>query len=201
MTKKILTLSIISLLLSACGQKSTPIPTPTPAPRIFELNQNDRPVISLIPRTDGHELELSLKNIPSSIQRIEYELLYTAVDNGMEIEKGVGDTIKDIGNSISRKLLLGTSSCTNGCKYKYDTGVTGGTLSLTLINQSGQAAMFETPFVIRTGAQIKKESNQITLDTENYSHSVSNPKNNSFYILIKNFGGQESYSLFESGSF
>ena len=45
------------------------------------------------------------------------------------MEKGVGDTVKLTSNSFEKDLLLGTESCTNGCKYKFDEGVVGGVLS------------------------------------------------------------------------
>ncbi len=192
-----------SFFLFGCNSNSTPTPTPTPSPKIIELSQNEKPIVSLIPRTDGHEIKLKIENIPPTINQIEYELLYTAVDNNMEIEKGAGDTIKLTSQSVERNLLLGTSSCTNGCKYKYDNGVTGGTLSLTLITNNNQIITFETPFTLKTGKDIKKANNTITLPVENYSQTVSNPKPASFYLLLKNFGSPDGapYKLFESGSF
>lgn len=200
MTKLIMVLAL-SLFLSGCTPKPTPTPTPTPAPKTWELLPADKPLISLIPRTDGHELKLKIEKIPTNIKEIEYELLYTAVDNNLEIEKGAGDTLKSPQSSIERNILLGTSSCTNGCKYKYDTGVTGGTLSLTLVNQNGQFATFQTPFTLKTGKEIKKQNSSIGLPTENYSQKVTNPKPATFYLLLKNFGGEGDYSLFDSGSF
>ena len=67
-------------------------------------------------------------------------------DGNMEIEKGLGDTIKDVGTTIERKLLLGTESCTNGCKYKYDEGVSGGTISLKFsLRNKPQVATIDIP--------------------------------------------------------
>lgn len=194
---------LTTLVLAGCGSKNTPAPTPTPAPKIVELQQQEKPIIDLVPRADGHELKLQISNIPSFISQIEYELLYTAVDNGMEIEKGAGDTIKVNSSKVERNILLGTASCTNGCKYKYDAGITGGTLSLTLITTNGQISTFETQFTLKSGKDIKQNGNVISLSTENYSQPISNSKTNAYYLLIKNFGSTDNsaYSLFTSDNF
>ncbi len=152
MKEKILYIGLIiftGFIFSACGKvKSIPTPTPIPTPRLTEFNQNEKPKISLIPRSDGHELKLKVENIPSFINQIEYELLYTAVDSGLEIEKGVGDTIKIDSISVTRDLLLGTASCTNGCKYKYDNGVKNGTLSITFTTTNNQVITYSSPFTL-----------------------------------------------------
>lgn len=193
MKKQIAFLLLFStLFLSGCGKK-TPAPTPTPTPKLIELTDAEKPYISLIPRSDGHEITIKITKIPESIESMEYELIYTAVDNGLEIEKGAGDTVKSVSGSIERKVLLGTESCTNGCKYKYDTGVNGGKLNLTLITKNGQMSTMESPFSLRTAAEIKKLG-AIDLPSENYSGKITT-KTGEFYIMVKN---ALVYSVFSS---
>jgi hypothetical protein len=149
--KKFLSLILSSsLFLSACTQSKIPVsPTPTPIPREYALTDTDKPQVNLTPRSDGHELTLKISGIKPIFNKIEYELIYTASDAGLEIEKGVSGTaeLKDIiSGSFERKILLGTESCTNGCKYKYDAGVNGGTLNLTLNTQDDQVAAMVMPF-------------------------------------------------------
>jgi hypothetical protein len=197
---------ISSFTLSACGPKKTTTSiSPIPVAKIIEMQAKDRPYISLIPRADGHELKLKINNIPSGITQIEYELLYSAKDGNLEIEKGVGDTIKIDNRNLERDLLLGTASCTNGCKYKYDEGIESGTLSLTFINSNGDSTAFETPFVIKNASDIKKEG-QFILPIENITIKTS-PAGKDFYILMKNFGLPPGvtevnaiYSVFSSGT-
>ncbi|OIP87381.1 hypothetical protein CO009_02530 [Candidatus Shapirobacteria bacterium CG_4_8_14_3_um_filter_35_11] len=150
-------LSVICLLssvfvLSSCGAKKTiSTATPTPIPRELVITDDQKPTIKLTPRQDGHELTLTISQINSLFIKIEYELIYTAVDGGLEIEKGVSGNIesKDILNGTAeRKILLGTESCTNGCKYKYDSGINGGSLNLTLITEDNQVASLEMPFTL-----------------------------------------------------
>ena len=186
-----------AFFLSACGKMTkTNNVTPTPAPKELELSEKEKPIISLIPRQDGHELKLIIDNIPQSISDIEYELIYSAIDEGLEMEKGVGDTIKVTSPKIERDLLLGTSSCTNGCKYKYDQGVVGGTLSLTFLTVNNQSLRYETPFVLKTSADIKKDGG-LSLNLENFQIKATSTSKSDYFILIKNLPSY--YSVFSNG--
>lgn len=190
-------LLIPTVLLSSCGPKKVETnnePTPTVA-KLIELTPEEQPYIKLIPRADGHELKLVVQKINSNVSEIEYELIYTAQDNGMEIEKGVSGNIAVTNGSVQRDLLLGTSSCTNGCKYKYDTGVSSGSLSLTLITSSGQVSTYETPFSLKSAADLKKDKS-IGLPSENFSTTIT-PKTGEYYVIIKN---ALAYSVFSSNS-
>jgi len=198
MNKTILTILFSAIVLSACGKAAVVKVTPTPTPKLVEMALDKRPTVSLVPRDDGHMLYLKISKIPSDISSIEYEVLYTAKDNSAEIEKGLGDTIKEVTSNIERNLLLGTESCTNGCKYKYDEGVTGGTIMISFINSNGQVSTFESPFILKSGAQLKSEG-ELKLTTENFSvkpKSTVSPKD--FYILQKNYKG--GYSVYSNGT-
>lgn len=189
-----------TLLLSACTKKSSTSQNITPTSSVskeIQLSDNEKPTVSLIPRADGHELKLKLKNIPNKFTNIDYELIYTASDQGLEIEKGVSGTIKDSGSTIERDLLLGTSSCTNGCKYKYDEGVNGGVLTVTLTTNDRQYVTFETPFVIKSSAQINKDKS-LKLDQESFEIKGTVTSKTDFFVSIKNF--QPIYSVFSSGN-
>ena len=187
----ILPLFFSVFFLSGCRKKKTVIITPTPTPRMIELAPEDRPVVSLSPRADGHELYLKLSSVSPKINKIEYELTYTAVDGAMEIEKGASGIIdsNDLQNAtITRKILLGTESCTNGCKYKYDTGVSHGNLTL-LISSQGQLSTFETPFILKSATDIKKTGGQITWEEIDFSQA---PKQASpFYIVHQDYQSGE----------
>jgi len=179
----------VSLLLSACGKTTSVKPTPTPAPKVFEMPLSDRPLITLTPRDDGHMLYLKISKIPSSIISMEYEVIYTAKDNSSEIEKGLGDTVKDVTSILERNLLLGTESCTNGCKYKYDEGVTGGTITLNFINKDGQSSTYESPFVIKSSAEFKKDG-KLTLAVDNFSVTPKTKiSGNDYFTLYRNYRG------------
>lgn len=202
--KKYLGLILIaSLILSACGsKKSVATPTPIPTPRMVEIDVANRPEISLTPRSDGHELTLKMNSLSGIFSKIEYELTYLAVDNGLEIEKGVSGIVtpEDISTGkVERKLLLGTESCTSGCKYKYDTGITGGNLIITLSTKNNQVSTFSTPFILRTTADIKK-SGKLTWTEENYTYTPKAKLSGSHYFIIIKDYKNGGYSVTSSGS-
>lgn len=188
-----------SFFLSACGKKKTETNNPQTTKTIQKelvLSESEKPIISLIPREDGHELKLKVENIPSAITQIEYELIYSSNEDGLTMEKGVGDTIKISSKSVEKDLLLGTSSCTNGCKYKYDEGVSQGTLSLIFYTDDNQSAAYESPFVLKTSADIKKDGG-FSLAGENFSVKATITTKSDYFIAIKNYPSY--FSVFSSG--
>jgi uncharacterized protein YcfL len=87
-----LIIAISSFSLFACGKKkeTTPVATDqTTVQRTFELTEELTPEVNLTPRADGKEIKLSITNIDPSFSKIEYELIYTATSDGMEVEKEV----------------------------------------------------------------------------------------------------------------
>lgn len=189
---------LLLVLLNRTKKTTTIIPTKTStSAKQIELTNDEKPYIILIPRADGHELKFKVTGIPSKFTTAEYELIYTAEDQGLEIEKGVSGTVKPLSANFEKDLLLGTSSCTNGCKYKYDEGITGGVLTLTLTTDNKEYVSFETPFVIRTSAEINKDKS-ISLTQENFTIKGTVTSKSDFFIAIKNF--KPVYSVFSSGS-
>lgn len=148
MLKKITSLVVLSFFLTACVGKTTPsTPTPTQPPKKPKATQiifEQKPQISLIPRNDGHELKLKIDNIPTSVIKLDYELIYKAKDGNLEIDKGLADNVNEIKPNIERDLLLGTKSCTSGCKYKYDTGVNSGSLKITFLTDKNEVSTYES---------------------------------------------------------
>lgn len=204
---KFLTLALVifssSFFLSACGKKTTTTTENTTANAKKEttelvLPESEKPIISLIPREDGHQLTLKITNIPSNINQIDYELIYSSTDNGLTMEKGVGDTIKEISSSIEKDLLLGTASCTNGCKYKYDEGVDSGTLSITFYTANNQSTIYESPFILITSADIKSNNGFKIKDADNFSVKATTTTKNDYFIAIKNYPSY--YSVFSNGT-
>jgi len=182
-----------TFVLSACGKTATVVaPVPTATPRSFELSDAEKPYISLIPRTDGHQITLKVTNIPASISKIEYEFIYTAVDGTNQIEKGASGNL-DPKTKTQDDILLGTASCTNGCKYKYDEGVTGGLINLILTNNDGQVAVTEQPWFLQSSSQVKK-TGKIVWSEENISEKIDY-KLSSFFTVIKN---PVAYSIFST---
>lgn len=202
MKTKIALLFGVILLLSSCGKTSpTPVAQSKPTSTdqtAFNFSPSEKPTLSLIPRADGHLLTMKIDNIPSKLVSLEYELVYTASDNGNDIEKGLGDTVK-LNNepSLTRDLLLGTASCTSGCKYKYDNNVNSGTVTLTFMTADNQVNTFDAPFTLDSGADIKKTGGMFLKD--NSMGFKGKPISSAdYYVLVKNYLG--GFSVFSSGN-
>lgn len=191
-----------SFLLSACGKKPT-VNTPDSSKNItktakkIELSADEKPHISLTPTSDGHTLSLKISQVPPKFTSVDYELIYSAKDGNIEIEKGVSGTIKSSEYSSAKDLLLGTASCTNGCKYKYDEGVTGGTLTLTLNTDNKEYFNHETAFVLSSGTDINK-AKKISLIQDNLVINGTVTTKSEYFITVKNF--KSIYSVFSSGA-
>ncbi|HPT65957.1 MAG TPA: hypothetical protein PK257_01420 [Candidatus Woesebacteria bacterium] len=192
---------VLILIFVLTKTKKTTINIPTETKKTskeIQLSDDEKPVVSLIPRVDGHNLTLKITNIPDKFTTVDYELIYTAEDEGLEIEKGVSGTVKLTGSELEKDdLLLGTSSCTNGCKYKYDEGVNGGTLTLTLTTSDKQYVSYETPFTLKSATNLNK-SKKLTLDSEGLIINGTVNSKNDYFIVIKNFNSV--YSVFSSGN-
>lgn len=194
----IIVIGLISFFFLTRNKKTTDTPIKTvQKSKQVELTADEKPYLSLIPRPDGHELKFKVMNIPSRFSTAEYELIYTAEDEGLEIEKGVSGTIQLTDPNFEKDLLLGTSSCTNGCKYKYDEGITGGVLTLTLTTSNKEYFTFETPFLLKNSAQINQEKS-LNLSQENFEIKATVTSKNDFFTVIKNI--KSSYSVFSSGN-
>ena len=147
-------------------------PTSTLAPVAVE----ERPYVTLTPRTDGHELKLEIENL-KDVQTVEYELVYLAGD----LSRGVIGSVDPKGEtSISRDLLLGSCS-KNVCKY--DEGVTEGTLTLRFRGPGG-TQKYELAFYLQKGSEAREG---LTSGDGNFTFQGVLPSN-SFYLISGTLG-------------
>lgn len=117
---------------------------------VLETPLEERPFVSLTPRTDGKEFTLDISRIKEA-KTIEYELVYES----QGLSRGVIGSVELNGETeVSRKLLLGSCS-KDVCKY--DEGVEQGTLTLRF-RGSGGTRKFESDFHLQQGG---KELNSI----------------------------------------
>lgn len=158
--KKILPIIIVGIVvfflvvggfLITRSKKALPPSTIKPAEEtLLETPLEERPYVSLTPRSDGREFTLDISRIKNT-QTIEYELVYLS----QGLSRGVIGSLDLKGEtSISRKLLLGTCS-RDVCKY--DEGVTEGTLTLRFRGADG-VRKFVSDFHLQKG---DKELNSI----------------------------------------
>ena len=153
------------LVLSGCSlgknknsQDATPTVKPNPkAVKSIEKSVKERPFVSLTPTTDGHRLTIRIRNISPQVKSLEYELIYFADFEGNKIERGLDTGGRPVflegKTEFSKEILFGSESCTTGkCKYRYDEGVSEGTLTLKFNYEEG-VDKYMSSFRLQTGKQ------------------------------------------------
>jgi hypothetical protein len=108
---------------------------------IPELPESQWPAVSLTPTTDaaipnslGHLLKLKVEkiNVPGA-SSMDYLMVYNTSNGG---QQGVPGTVQLTGAGVERNLLLGSES---SGKYRFDDGVTQGTITVTFRNSGGKS--------------------------------------------------------------
>lgn len=101
---------------------------------VAELPVEQRPVVTLVPRADGHWMDLSVENINVlGASTIEYEFTYLTSDGRSQGTGGVQPFT--VGDDFTSEILIGTTS---SGKFYYDEGVESGDLTLKFRNESGK---------------------------------------------------------------
>lgn len=173
---------------------SSSVPTGAKPEAEVEIALEDRPYVTLTPRSDGREFTLEISRIKNA-QTIEYELVYES----QGLSRGVIGSVDLNGETaISRKLLLGTCS-RNVCKY--DEGVEEGTLTLRFRGPEG-TKKFTSEFHLQQGGQ-----ELTSLDSQFKLTGKFSPT--TFYITMPTIGLPEEiegnvfgqpYGVFTAGS-
>ena len=111
---------------------------------LIETALEERPYITLTPSSDGHWLTVDVSRIRDA-DSLEYELLYNTIGGATQ---GSISSFELKGKSTySKKILLGSESSGN---YKYDEGVTQGTLTIRLRGGEG-TRKFVSDFHLQKG--------------------------------------------------
>lgn len=105
------------------------------------LSEAQWPAISLTPTSNpdvsgsmGHWLDFNVEKINiTGAASMDYLLVYNTSDGG---QQGVPGSVKLTGNSVEKKLLLGSES---SGKYRYDAGVETGTMTITFRDSNGKS--------------------------------------------------------------
>lgn len=104
--------------------------------QIADVPFNQRPAVTLVPRADGHWLDLAINGIDKvqGASTMEYLFLYTTA-SGAEQGSSGGPYDLSSQDSVEEELLLGTTSSGN---FYYDEGVESGELTLRYRNDDGK---------------------------------------------------------------
>lgn len=156
------------------GVRPEAVPTPTPEGRLIETTLEERPYVTLTPSQDGHWLTLSIEGIKDE-KTLEYELIYNTASG---VTQGSTNTVELEGeSSYTKKILLGTESRGH---YRYDEGVTQGTLTLRFRSSEG-VRKFISEFHLQQGDA------KLTSIDDNFSFSGKFPPT-TFYLTMSTVG-------------
>lgn len=124
---------------------------------LIETTLEERPYITLTPSSDGHWLTIDVSRIKDA-DSLEYELLYNTESGATQ---GSINSVKLKGETTyTKKILLGSES---SGRFKYDEGVTQGTLTLRLRGGPG-TRKFVTEFHLQQGdKELTSIDNNFTL--------------------------------------
>lgn len=163
-----------------------------------ELPASQRPYASLTPTIDGHYMDLVISNINvPDAKKIEFELFYTTGEGNNQGTKG-SVTLK--GNDVVKnQILLGSES--NG-KFRYDTGVEIGTLTIKFRDASGKV-------IGRTATTWKLLSDTTDLASADgkFSYKLEDSLEDTFFVVMPTLGlpgplnataASEAYGVFTS---
>jgi len=152
--------------------------TPEEEKTLVTLPLNQRPIASLSPSADGHYLKLKIEKLNPAAASVEYELLYNLPDGRVQ---GVPGTIKLVGQStVERSLLMGSES---SGKFRYDTGVKEGTLTVRFRDSNGKLInKYITKFALLSG------SKDLTSIDEKFTFSLAKANTKDFFVVMETFG-------------
>ncbi len=146
---------------------------------VVEIPVEQRPVAALVAKPDGHWLVLTVSSIKvTDATAMDYELLYKVGDGRTQ---GVPGTIQLNGQtSISRELLLGSESAG---KFRYDTGVETGTLTLRFRNSSGKLlGKVSTDFHFQSGTV------ELSSVDGKFKYTLDKMAKGVYFITMQSFG-------------
>lgn len=119
---------------------------------LIDVGPDDRPVVSLTPRSDGHWLDMTVNKLGRfEAATMDYEVLYQVADGRTQGVPGTVRMESIEGNVFAIDILLGSESSGN---YRYDEGVEDGTVTLRFRNGEGKLlAKFESEFKFQDGSE------------------------------------------------
>lgn len=172
--------------------KSVDVNNNTSEANVPEISESEWPAISLIPSEDpkvpnslGHFLDFRVEkiNIPNA-KTMDYELIYSTTNGG---QQGVPGTVQLNGNSVERKLLMGSES---SGKYRFDDGVKYGTITIRFRDANGKLlGKLSTNFHLQFGETI------LSSQDGQFKYTLDEPTRGVYFLTMKTFAKPEDTKM------
>jgi hypothetical protein len=148
------------------------------------LPEANWPAISVIPTDNpgvsgsmGHWLDFKVEkiNVPGAAS-MDYLLVYSTSDGG---QQGVPGTVKLDGDSVEKRLLLGSES---SGKFKYDAGVETGTITITFRDSKGKSLG-----KLVTDFHLQSNVTELTSVDGIFKYNLDKPAKGVYFVTVKTF--------------
>ncbi len=116
-----------------------------------DLPEDQKPVVALVPRSDGHYLTLKIQSIKvTNASSMDYVVEYKANNTGTPTTQGTSGAVKlENQTSYEKELLLGSES---SGKFRYDKEVGDGKLTIRFRDKNGKMlGKVATDWKLQTG--------------------------------------------------
>ena len=146
---------------------------------LIDVALNERPIVSLVPRSDGHYLDMKIEKlmVPGA-KKLDYDFFYKTEGSNQPLG-GTGVIPLEGKDVVEEELLFGTVSSGN---YRYDEGVEEGTITLRFRNSDGELLVkFETDFHLQTGTDL------LSSIDENFKYK-SKEESEEFFLTMTTIG-------------
>lgn len=189
---------VIGGVIFAISRGSKGQPEDVAEENIPELPQSEWPVLTLTPTADtavpnslGHYLDLKVQkiNVPGA-STMDYLLVYSTSDGG---QQGVPGSVKLDGSDIEKKLLMGSAS---SGKYRFDAGVSTGTITITFRNSQGKSVgKLASDFHLQSGEAV------LTSVDGKFTYTLDKVAKGVFFVTMPTFLQPDSsmYVVWQNG--
>lgn len=151
---------------------------------IPDLPQSQWPLLTLAPVIDpaipnslGHVLKLKVQKINvTDATTMDYLLVYSTSTGG---QQGVPGTVKLTGGDVDRNLLLGSES---SGKYRFDPGVTQGSITLTFRDGNGKSLGKVT-----SDFHLQTEETELTSVDGKFMYTLDKVAKGVFFVTLPTF--------------
>lgn len=199
----VIIVAVVGLLIRGTNKTSDTSDTSNDSANAPILSESQWPAISLTPTENpdvsgsmGHWLDFKVEKINvAKAASMDYLLVYSTSDGG---QQGVPGSVKLTGDSVEKKLLLGSES---SGKYRYDAGVETGTMTITFRDSNGKSlGKLTTDFHLQSGVT------ELTSVDAIFKYTLTKTAKNVYFVTMKTYAEpaatsvvwQNTYGVFAS---
>lgn len=187
--------SIVVFVVLRQSSSNSVEPTAEPEETMIELPDDQKPYVTLTPRSDGHWLKLSISGLSRVPQAATLDYMITYDVPGGEPQGSSGRGVKLNGLTVlERDILLGSES---SGKYRYDEGVERGMLTVRFRDANKKLIGGVT-----TGFRLQSNTSDLGTFDNVFSYKMNSTPKKGYFVVMDTAGLPEGVpGTIESGPF